>query len=284
METNHGNWFTTNWTRLFASTFFLAALMSVDYFNLAISKSLRSGPIQLLLLAFIDSVALCYFATSTSWGGWREWLAIFMVFFGVNYLLTAMETMYLGSILPISVALGLIVNGGVVSSLYAAFLVQIFPNATTNDQTNNMRVPIRAKGLAFKIVGGSLLYLMFFMIFGLAVYMPVARFLDPIALSQEQGIVATGSATWVIPIELLRGAVWVVLAVPVVLSLSYNWKRTALIVAILFAVPVSAGLLLSSGMTLGLIVAHFAELFLENVVFGVCVAWILQLRPSTHMS
>lgn len=90
--------------------------------------------------------------------------------------------------------------------------------------------------------------------------MPLARALDPVALSQE-GAIAASSAVWIIPVEYLRGTVWFLLALPAILSLSYSWRKVAFIVALLFAVPISVNILLPNGMTSGLQIAHFTRYF-----------------------
>jgi len=69
-------------------TALLIVLLSVDYTGLAISRTLLETPFQLVFVAFADVVLLSYFVTSSRWTGWKEWGAVFAVFYGVNYVLT----------------------------------------------------------------------------------------------------------------------------------------------------------------------------------------------------
>jgi len=101
---------------------------------------------------------------------------------------------------------------------------------------------------------------------------------DPIAYTQEQSSVASSTASLVFPIELLRGALWALFAVSAILALPFGWKKTAVTIGLLMAVPVVLSQFLSTTMTIGLQIAHTAEILGENMVFGFLLVRVLHVH------
>ena len=70
-----------------------------------------------------------------------------------------------------------------------------------------------------KIAGAAVAYLALFILFGAPVYAPLAHAFDPAAFLSEQHSIPASGAALVIPTELARGAVWVLVTVPAILAL-----------------------------------------------------------------
>lgn len=170
----------------------------------------------------------------------------------------------------------LLVNGAITSTIFAVALVWAFGSGKM-EGVSGARLQMPGKEWAWKIVASAGVYLLLFIVFGLVVYAPLGRALDPVAYAQEQATASTAAAL-VFPIELLRGALWALLAVPAILALRFGWKKTGLVIGLLMAVPLSLTLFLATTMAVGLQVAHAGEIFGENLVFGLAVVWILRAR------
>jgi len=259
--------------KMLGSALLLFALLSVDFIDLRISMTLLRTPVQLTIVAFVDTLLLGYFVTASRWSDWREWVAVFSVMYGVNYLLTAMESIYLGGILSAKMVTGILANGAISSAVFAAVLVWVL-GKKGGEVPKRARLAMRGRDWAWKIVGSGAVYVLLFVLFGFAIYYPLARALDPAGLASEQSI-ASSSATLILPVEVVRGAIWALLAVPAIAALRLDRRRTALTVGMLFAVPMSGSILLSTTMAPGLQMAHLAEVFGENLAFGLLVTWIL---------
>ncbi len=258
-------------------TFLLIGLLSVDYIGMKISSTLLQTPIRLVLVALADTLLFTYVVKHSQWKGWKEWMAIFCILYGFVYVLTAFESVYLGSILTAMVAAGLLINGAIVSVIFSAVIVWVLGQRAINAEALSPRLVMRTIEWIWKIVLAAIVYLLVFIIFGLLIYYPIAQALDPTALAAEQSI-ASSAAALVFPIELMRGALWMIFSVPTVVSLRFGWRKTAVVIGLLLAVPLSGASMLSTSMSLGLQIAHFVELFTENLVFGFIVVWILHLR------
>jgi hypothetical protein len=120
----------------------------------------------------------------------------------------------------------------------------------------------------------SMRRLLVFVFLGVIVYMPLGKALDPAAYAQEQATAANAAAL-VFPIELLRGALWALFAVPAIIALPFGWKKTGVIIGLLMAVPLALVQFLSTTMTIGLQMAHTVEICGENMAFGFLLVWVL---------
>lgn len=279
--TSKNNWAMTTWYKIVGLTLVLTALLSIDYLRLTISQTLLEAPLQLILVALLDTLVLSYFVTASRWTGLREGIAAFLLFYGVGYALTAMESVYLGELLPANVALGLLVNGAIRSAVFSLVLVWALGGKERQTEGATLRLAMPIREWVWKIVAAGATWMLLFILFGAVVYLPLASILDPVGLSQEQ---AANLPLWLLPFQTIRGAIWVLLAMPAIIALRFGWRKTALTMGLLFAVPISANLLLPIGMSVGLQVAHFVEVFGENFVFGAFAVWILHLHSRLPAS
>ena len=257
-------------------TILFMALLSIDFAGLSLSTTVSRVPLQLGLVALADSVLLSYFATSSRWGGWREWGTVFALLYGTVYVLTSVEAVYLGSLLPASTVVRLLINGAITSSVFAGGLVWAF-GAHVPSSAPSGRLLMPGKEWAWKIGASAGVYVLFFVLFGLVVYAPLGKAIDPTGYASEQAIAST-AAGLVLPVELLRGALWSLLAIPAILDLPFAWRKTGVLVGLLLAVPLALTQFLATSMPVGLQVAHSFEILGENLAFGLALAWILQIH------
>jgi hypothetical protein len=273
---------TTTWTaevliKVTSLTLLFAVLLSFDYTKFALSNAIAEATIQVIIFALITTLLLSYFVLSSCWTGWKEWGAVLALLYGMVYVLTAAETFYLGSILPMGVVFSLIVNGAIVSAVYSGALVWAFSSKKPQSRVSSSRLQMPVSEWIWKILSLAIVYLLLFMVFGGMVYMPLAMLLDPVALASEQSIAASAAAL-VFPIELIRGALWALLAVPAIVALSFDWKKTGLVIGLLMAVPLTLSQFMSTTETIGLQLAHSVEILGANMVFGVLLVWILRIH------
>ena len=262
-----------------------AALLSTNYSGAALSSAATRAPLQIVLVAIVDTLLLSYFVVSSRWTGRREWGALVAVVYGTVYVLTAIESVYLGSLLSANTVFSLLVNGAITSTIFAAALVWAFGRRRMQ-AVGSVRLHMPRKEWAWKIVASAGFYLLLFIVFGVIIYMPLGKALDPSAYAQEQATAANAAAL-VFPIELLRGALWASFALPAILALPFGWKKTGVVVGLLLAAPLSMTLFLSTTMSIGLQVAHSGEIFGENLFFGFGLVWILRIHsrlPSQEES
>ncbi len=202
-------------------------------------------------------------------------VAAFLVFYGVGYALTAMESVYLGPLLPANVALDLFVNGGIRSAIFTLVLVWAFGRRGTQSGVTSPRLSYVRWGMGVENRGNRDRLDVTVHPICAVFYLPLAALLDPVGLAREQ---ACQPAVVAPPVpDQYEGQSGHSSGVPAIIALGAGWRRTAMIIGLIFAVPMSANLLLPTGMSNGLLIAHFLEVFGENFVFGALVVWILHI-------
>jgi hypothetical protein len=251
--------------------------MSFNYLGLTISSSL-SFPFALILAAFVETLVLGYLVFYSRFQGWREWLVAFSVLYIGNYVLTAMESLYLASVLTIGTVESIIVNGAVISGVFAFVAVRLLGPTETRTKGVAKRLAMPLQEWIWKILACGAVYLFLFIVIGFAVYGPIASYLNHAAYLAEQSSIPVSAAGLVFPLEFVRGVIWTALAIVSAISLPFTWRKTALTVGLLLALPVSLSIFLSGAIAPGLQAAHFVELLVENLIFGIIAVWFLHLR------
>jgi hypothetical protein len=255
-------------------TLLFVALLSIDFSTLGLSDAILQTPIQVVAFAFVNTLLLSYFVLSSRWTGWKEWATTFTILYGMVYVLTAAEAFFLGSILSANMVFSLVVNGAVTSAIFSGALVWALGSKMLQSEVGSRRLQMPAREWVWKILVLAIVYLILFMIFGVMVYMPLGTLLDPVAFTLEQSI-ASNASTLVFPIELVRGALWTLFAVPAVAALPFDWKKTGLVIGLLMTVPLTLSQFMSSTETIGLQIAHSVEIVGANLVFGFLLVWVL---------
>ena len=202
--------------------------------------------------------------------------ATFGIMYGTMYLLPATETVYVGSVLPPSRALVMVLSGFLISGVFSLTAVGLFASSSVLRKGATgpwLSMPSREWTLKLLALGG--IWTMLFIAFGFAVYQPIARGLDPSGLASESAGVNAG---WALLSQPFWGIAWTALSIPLLRSLRTDWRRASLALGALFAVLAGADMLMAAGMSGGLQLAHLLETVGESLVFGVTVVGVLQFR------
>jgi len=266
------------WVKLAGLTLVLSVLFTFDFWRLTVSAAFFGNPLGWVLLALVASVLFGSFTLASTWSGWRQWTAVFLVFYGVPYVLTVAEAPYLPSVLTASLIADVLVNGAIIAGVFAAVLVTLLGRAVPDVPVRRSRLVMPAGEWAWKLLSAGAVYLTLFFVFGEAVYAPLARAVDSAAYAAEQAAIPSSGAALVFPIEYLRGVLFAVFAAPAIMALPYSWRKTGAFVALLISLPESALILLSTTLAPGLVLPHFVEVLGANLVLGLVIVWILQRR------
>lgn len=92
------------------------------------------------------------------------------------------------------------------------------------------------------------------------------------------------SDPWLLPFQLLRGVLWALCALPVILGSRLNVGRTAVLVGLLFSVPQNVAHLIANPLmpVASVRLSHMIETALSNFVFGLLVTWLLYRQRRPH--
>ena len=275
--------------RVVALTFILLLCFAVagGVLGLANSGSAEAAgsTFILLLVCFLEVAVLSHIILRSRWHGWRLMAAVFVVFYGVTTLMSQIESAVFITRLPPGTLPRLFAFGALVGLPFSALSVLILgkrrPDAS---HSPNQRLIMPAGEWTWKIAVLVVTYLILYFTFGYFVAWrnPAVREYyggrDPGSLLAQMQTVLRDTP-WLVPLQILRAILWVLLALPVIRMLKGSTRETAFSVALLFGVVMNAQLLLPNPyMPEEVRMAHLVETATSNFLFGALVGWLLTER------
>jgi hypothetical protein len=237
----------------------------------------------LVIVCVLDTIVLTYFILRSRWTGWRLVGAVFLVFYGVSTFMPQIESAVFITRLPAGMLPRLFLMGVLFAAPFSALAVLILGKrkGTDSEAGENSRLVMPRSEWAWKLAVIAVVYVSLYFTFGyfIAWKNPAVREYyngsDPGGLLTQMGTVFRDTP-WLIPFQILRAMLWTLLALPVVRSLKGQWQETALSIGFLFAVLMSALLLLPNPyMPESVRMSHLVETASSDFIFGVFVGWLL---------
>ena len=269
--------------KLLVLTLALFVLQSLDYAGLGLSETLRTAPLPALLAAFLSAAALAFAIRRARPDGVRLALAVFLVYYGTAYFLVAVEAVYLTDLLSPGLALRIFVNGAITAALFSPLAVWALGrwSAAQGDPGPDRLDPgptLAPLAVLLRLGLAGAAWVILFVLVGALVFQPVAIALDPDAARAYLAAFAGVDPGRVLGLQFARGAVWALLALPLLRRLRGPLSRVGLALAVLFAGLMAANLLIPAGLPVSIQLAHLAEVALENFAFGWVVAALFWTR------
>lgn len=243
----------------------------------------------LLVVCLLHTVVLTHVILRSRWAGWRLMAVVFVVYYGAATFMSQIESAVFITHLPAGVLPRLFVMGALVAAPFAVLAVLILGKRTADGAgvEANMRLVMPAGAWAAKLAVIAAAYLVLYFTFG---YFIAWR--NP-AVPQYYGGVDEGSffvhmgvvlkeTSWMIPFQVMRALLWTAIALPVVRMMKGRWTETAAAIGLLFAVLMTALLLLPNPyMPDAVRRAHLLETAPSNFIFGWLVGWLLTPRGAS---
>ncbi len=262
-----------------ALTMLLFALYAVDFVNGRWAEIVATAPLALLVMALLDTAVLTVAIRHLHYNGWRLVGALFLLFYGVKTFLVGIEAVYLSDVLTPPMARSLFLNGLIVAALFIPIAVRGL-GCWTGDKAVRP-IPRTITGWLGKLLLAGILYLFLFIAGGLLLFTPIANALDPAGAAAY--LAGFAAPDWLPLFIVVRGSLWALLALPVIRGMNGRFCPNGLLLGLLFAVLMADNLLIPSTIPNMMRVAHFIELFVENVLFGLALVWLLG-RPRRQQA
>lgn len=240
----------------------------------------------LLVDCFLCTLVLTYLIVRSRWAGWRLVATVFFVFYGVMTFMPQIETAVFVTRLPAGTLARLFLMGALIVAPYSALAVLVLGKRKVDlgDHQPNLRLQMPPRQWAWRLAAIALAYLIVYFTFGyfIAWRNPAVPAyyggVDEGTFLARMSVVLTDTF-WLIPFQILRAMLWVAIALPVVRMMKGRRQETALTVGMLFAVLMSAQLLLPNPyMPEAVRMAHLKEIVSSNFIFGFLVGWLLTPR------
>jgi hypothetical protein len=247
--------------------------------------------IGLLFLGIINTALIVILVVTSRWSGWRLVAALAFAYYGSFTFLTQIESWYFLSetTVPPSLLPRLFLMGLSIPLIYIPLAVLICGKWKNGGYTPQVSIEmyISAKELLLKLGIIAVVYLIIYWMAGyyIAWQNPELRafYGSPgnIKPFLSHTLDTFGDTPSLIILQLFRGVLFAVIAMPVILGSKINRWLTAVLVGLLFAIPHFVHILPNPLMPQASVrLSHMVETASSSFVFGLFVAWLLSSRHS----
>jgi len=234
-----------------------------------------------LLAALVCTSLLGALILYSRWGGWRLMLALGFSYYGIQTFMAQIETAYFGPAfgVPSSDLPGLFAMSLVVIFVFIPLAVVVLGKGRQPAQSGeeNRRLQMPAGEWLWKLALIAVAYLVLYFGFGYFV-----AWQNPNLVAMYGG----GTNTEVfdnarlVPFQVLRSGLWVLFALPVIRMSRPGVWGTAILIGLLYALPMSIGLVGPNPYMpdASVRLSHFIEIITSNFLFGLIVTHLLLWR------
>jgi len=244
------------------------------------------SPFDLLVVVGAHVLVLSLLITNSRWYGWRLAAAVAFAYYGCVTFLGQIETWYFLTSINVSqeTLRGLFLAGLPTALVFVPLAVWILGKWRASKEVEE---PGRITGmpasqwiwkLAIMVVAWQVLY--FSAGYFIAWQNPVVRaFYGGKELGSFWSIIGNNIQVYpgIFPLQAMRALLWVVFTLPVIrMSKGSPW-RVALLVALLYSVPMNIGHILGNPLmpNASMRMSHLVETASSTFVFGLIVTWLL---------
>lgn len=237
----------------------------------------------MLLGAAVNTLVIALIVARSSWRGWRLFAGVAFAWYGAMTFMAQIEAYWFGP------ALGLARNVPIELALKALPLVLVATlgavlawgrgRAAEPAPDAQARLPLSAGEWLWKLAAIAALYLGLYFGFGFVVAWqnPALR-----AMYNNGADPVVFNSAYLLPLQVARSALWVLFALPVIRMTRGSAWQVALLVGLLFALPMNIGHAIPNPIMPdpSVRLSHFIETATSNFIFGLCVTWLLSWHPG----
>lgn len=248
---------------------------------------------------FLRMTVVCLIHTSllyglmyfSNWKGWKLAGLLALEIFVIQFALSAVEAWFFGGYLkmPSNLAWSMIFTGIILSLVWSPLAVLISGNWKRKEDIQPEKPAV---GKMFWVNIALLCVVIYPFLYQLAGYfiawrVPEVRALYDGLEAQPTFIAQLGSFVFseLHLLQIIRGMVWIAIAIPVMLAMKSSMWMKALMVGLLFALLMNAQHLLPNALMVPEVrLAHFIETASSNFVWGFVIVWLLSKSGFTRTS
>ena len=254
----------------------------------ASEPGLVDDAMAMLILSVINTVLIVVLIVSSRWRGWRLALLLALAYYGSFTFITQLETWYflLGTAVSPELLSRLCIMGLSVPLLFIPLAVLIcarWKGKGTDPKSRYMVMPTGQLMLKLGII--AVVYLVIYWCAGyfIAWQNPEVRAFygspGAIAPFREHTINTISDTPGLFVLQLVRGLLFALIAMPVIIGSKVNPWLTALLVGSLLAVPHLSHVLPNPLMPSASVrLSHMIETATSTFLFGLVIVWLLHRR------
>lgn len=265
-----------------------------NLFNVEIPEAPNADEATVLfrlgLAAALNVAILMYATLKSSWSGWKLVGVVFLQLFGIQFFLSQIEAWYFHEDLNLSVGFigALLFSGFVLAIVYSPLSVLILKKWKPEKKAKQQ------KSFSFKANARKLVLLaavIYPALYFSAGYFIAWQFEDVRLLYSGSTEILPffrhfadifASDPWFYPWQILRGAIWILIGLPVLRMWRGDRKEVAIVLGLLFALLMNTGHLIPNPSMPGNVpLAHFIETASSNFIWGFITAYVLYQVPKS---
>ncbi len=240
-----------------------------------------SGGLILLLICALNTFVVLYFIYNSQCKGWKMAGTIFLIIFGLQYFMSQIETLWFNDSLnfPVKGILAIVSGGAIMNLLFSVTATWFTGNfsqvkESAGEKTKVELVPMIKYFLLLSIIVWPVIYF-------LAGYFIAWQFADvrllysgTAEMDSFLSMMKVNVASGLYFFQILRGVLWILIALPAVAVIRGSLIRKGVIIGLLFAVLSSSQLLLPNPFMSDMVrMGHLVETAPSNFIWGFIIAW-----------
>jgi hypothetical protein len=244
----------------------------------------------LFIVSTINALVLAYPILRSDWHGLKLIGVVFIIQFGVETFMTQIETLYFNRSLQVKAQemMELIASGALRALIFAPLAVLFLGKLKNSGQPGDSRAALKLSEWGWGLATLAVLYPIIYFMFGYYVawqweetrlfYSGTTAILP--FLTHFRGLFS--SDPYIIPFQIMRGALWATLALLIVNMMKGKRWESALAVALIFAGILSSGIGLFPNPYMPPMIrqSHFYELLSSMLLFGGIAGWVLHRKKQ----
>lgn len=255
----------------------------------------QATPFMFILFLFLNTIVIYLTVIYSKWSGLKLIGAMIIILFGLQTFMTQIETFYFIKSFPLLNIFDftmIIIRGFITAVLFVPLVVLLLRKMKPRlgDMQYYNKPIIRIKSWAGKWILLSGVYVILYFIFGYFIawqYPDVRQFYSGSTdimgfWSHMQNIIMTNPG--IFPFQFIRGAMWILFAIPIVLMLRDDKWKVILILALLTSLLPTTQLMLPNPlMPTTVRMAHLIEVALSMGIFGALIGLLFYNQNHTGL-
>lgn len=254
----------------------VVVVSAIDFLGLGLNANVLAYPFVFIGLAAAESLVLILAVQRASARGWKLFIALFPVVYGMTAFLIGVEAVYLTDILTPELTRSLFVNGAIAAALISAAAAAFKQVEEAEREPSGSRPSWL--GAVWRLPLSGFFYLVLYIAGGILIAQPLATMLEPELAPAYFAAFTPENPMAILGFQFLRGMVWTLLSLPLLWQLRGKRFGQGLVLGLLFGILMGLQNLVPNELAFGIRLGHTIEVLVENFVFGLVVAWLLGTR------
>ncbi len=262
---------------------------STETTNPASSSGSQRAPsarimVSLLVVCIANTLVIAFLVIRSRWTGLQLVAAVALVFYGSMSVMSQIEAavfLDMGGLVRKSLIMGAVIVAPF--SFLAVLVLGRMRRGNAHPEVNS-RLKLPLQEWIWKGAVGVFIYVVLYLTFGYFIAWQNPELRELYGGREPRGFLALLQSSvmgWLVPLQCLRGALWILLALPVIRMMKGHWMEAALAVGLCFAVLMNSQLLIPNPiMKESVRMTHLVETASSNFLFGLVIAALFHRRHS----